>query len=285
VKRLPKPENDAGDTYAACISRVRDRELKSKLENLRDDIEESAANYDVKAQSNQLHEIAGTGDYGGVSGSEIQKVYKDRMAKSGTPGRPIYDQLMIVPQRRCPLCSHRDVSTLDHYLPESEFSLLVVTPFNLVPSCKDCNFNKKTFVPSSSENHTFHPYYDDFDDAVWLVAHIVQSDPLGVQFQPVKPLAWDDSKFNRARHHFEKMKLHALYSDNAVSELIEVRAILCELFSLGGCETLTEEMAAREASIRRARPNSWRAALFAAAAADVWFCEGGFKNIEDILRL
>lgn len=111
----------------------------------------AASSYETVAMAGNLHTILDTGDLLDLTKKQLLKVYSARMAKPGSVGRPIYNKLMVVPQKRCSLCAQRDVSTLDHYLPESHHSLLVVVPVNLVPSCKDCNFNKLNVNPTTRE--------------------------------------------------------------------------------------------------------------------------------------
>ncbi|GHC54371.1 HNH endonuclease [Roseibacillus persicicus] len=282
MRSLPKPTHDAGTTYELCISKVRNVALKRKLSALKDSVERASDEYDAEATLGKLHLISASEDIEGVSKKEILKVYTNRMAKSGAPGRSVYDKILISsPQRRCPLCGQRDASTLDHYLPESRHSSLVVTPLNLVPSCKDCNFNKRAVYPNSRETETFHPYYDDFDDGFWLRAEMVQSDPVGVLFDVQRPHDWDAAKFERANYHFKTLALSQLYSDHAAGELVGQKPLFKELFEVGGSDAVRQDLEGRARSLRITRPNSWQAVLYDTAATDSWFCAGGFENIPD----
>lgn len=281
MKRLPKPLQNAGITYSICISRVRNPILRQHLTNLCELVEIAAIDYDSKASNCELHAVLPSGQCGDVSAQELAKVYKNRMAKPTAPGRSIYEQLMIVPQGRCPLCGQRDVSTLDHYLPESAFSLLVVTPVNLVPTCKDCNHKKLAAIPTSIKTQTIHPYYDDFDDATWIEACLIDGDPVCVTFSVVHPDGWDNTKYERAVHHFETFELADLYSDHASSELVEVKLRLSELYQLGGAYEIRTHLECTARSITHARKNSWRGALYQAAASSDWFCNGGFLRIAE----
>ena len=219
MRSLRKPAQDAGETFAICISIVRNPDMRRKLQALRLRIEAASLDYDAKGAGAEWYLIEQTGAVGLVPREELLDTYRTRMARSKTPGREVYDELIVVPQRRCPLCGQRDVSTLDHYLPESLYSLFVVAPLNLVPSCKDCNHKKRTAAPTAAEEQTFHPYYDTFDDGVWLQAELLNSNPLGVLYCVQQPIGWDETKVERARKHFEVLELAALYSDHAASEL------------------------------------------------------------------
>jgi len=281
VRKLNKPTQDAGAIYASCISIVRNPAMRRHLEALRPRVEAASLDYDAKGALAEWHLIAQTGAVGPVPKKELVDTYKTRMARPNTPGRAIYDKLIVVPQRRCPLCAQRDVSTLDHYLPEAHFSLLTVVPFNLVPACKDCNHKKLNTIASSFEEQTFHPYYDDFDDGVWISAKLVDSDPLGVLYDVVQPDGWSDEKFARACKHFETLELGALYSDHAVSELGEIKRRLKELYDAGGSVAVEEDLRLSATSITGVHVNSWRGALYTAASGTGWFCDGGFEAIAE----
>lgn len=47
---------------------------------------------------------------------------------------------------KCPICGIGQASTLDHYLAKTIYPTYAVTPYNLVPVCKDCNFAKSDSI-------------------------------------------------------------------------------------------------------------------------------------------
>lgn len=52
-----------------------------------------------------------------VTAKEMSWLYENKMIGKTAPGRGVYDAIRTAsPQGRCPLCGHRDVSTVDHYL-------------------------------------------------------------------------------------------------------------------------------------------------------------------------
>lgn len=281
MRRLSKPTQDAGETFASCISIVRNPATRSHLNALRPKVEAASKDFEERGIRAEWHLIAQTGAVGPVSKEELVATYNSRMARPNTPGRSIYDELIVVPQRRCPLCGQRDVSTLDHYLPESCYTLLAVSPLNLVPACKDCNHKKGAAVPVSRTEQMFHPYYDNFDNGVWVKANLVDSDPLGVLYAVEQPQVWSSEKFARACYHFEMLELGALYSDHAVSELGEIKRRLRSLYEAGGAGAVRDDLEFSASSITGAHVNSWRGALYTAASAADWFCDGGFEAIAE----
>lgn len=280
MRALKKPSQDPGEVYALCNSRVNRPELKLLLDALRESVESAASDYDSAASNGGLHTIRGTSAVGGVSKEELVKIYKDRMAKVGVPGRPVYDDLILAPvNRRCPLCGQRDVSTLDHVLPEAHYTLLVVVPRNLVPACKDCNGIKKTITPKEQREQFFHPYYDDFDDGVWLRGIVDYSKGVSVKFNVEQPDEWESLKYQRACFHFSILKLNDLYSEQAADELVGIRLSLRELFEAGGSDAVAEDLGRRARSRSAVQKNSWQAAFYRALADDELFSKGEFLRI------
>jgi hypothetical protein len=281
MTKLPKPKQKPGDVFSACIARVREKELKTNLDALLKDVEKAAKDYDSKGKAGRLFRVSQTSTVGRVNKKELQKVYRDRMAKPEAPGRSIYDELMVVPQKRCPLCAQRDVSTLDHYLPETAYSLLVVVPVNLVPSCKDCNFKKRAHSAKSAEDQLFHPYYDEFGDEKWLKATLIDSDPVAVDFLIDCPDGWSSTESDRAKLHFSMLELGELYASHAAGELVEYKKRLRDLFEAGGSKAVKADLESTAVSVGAVRRNSWREALYLAASETDWFCEEGFERIAE----
>jgi len=136
-------------------------------------------------------------DIGAVTGkNKMIKLYLDRMVKP--PGRPIYDKLFNAPLlRRCPLCGiPATVATLDHHLPKTDYSVLAITPFNLIPSCNSCQFSKKEFYALTAEDQRFHPYYNKFEAERWLRTEVVHSVPASFLFS-ADPPAWGENTKSR----------------------------------------------------------------------------------------
>ncbi|WP_271215535.1 HNH endonuclease [Streptosporangium carneum] len=207
---------------------------------------------------------------------DLTKVYTDRMAKNGAPGRAIYDALKLA-AKRCPLCGHRDVATLDHHLPKAGYPFLSVAPANLVPACSDCNKIKSDAFPSTAEEQTLHPYFDDIDHDQWLSAEVVPGRPPSLKFFVDPPQQWSTCLTARVRHHFATFGLSVLYSVQAATELSEIAHALRIQFDVAGEEGVrgyVEQVAASRSAVHL---NSWRAATYRALASSSWYCSGGFS--------
>ena len=217
---------------------------------------------------------------GDVLADEMEKVYTSRMAKADTPGRPVYDALLAAPAYgRCPLCNQRTVSTLDHQLPKTTHSALVVNPLNLVPACKDCNTTKLDKLPASAAEVTLHPYFDNVETVSWLKARVHHTNPAAVEFF-VEPSAIGEPVLaDRVRNHFSLFKLGALYASHAAEELANQQLSLSLLHVASGMAGVQAHLRDQAATRRAIQLNSWQTACYAALAEDEWFCEGGFTQL------
>jgi len=275
-----RPELDAGKTFETCIERVRNPATRRCLTAIRPNIEVAATDYVEKAKAGELHLIQQTDAVGTVPGSEMVKTYDERMAKKGQPGRPIYDQIKLLPRGdRCPFCDHRNVSTLDHFLPKTRYPIFAVAPFNLVGACADCNRTKLDTAPTSAEDTVLHPYFDDVNDQQWLFARVVQTVPAAVTFHVIDVDKWDDVLNARIARQFNLLGLADLYSSQAARETTDIRRNLERHFEYGGAAVVRAELEYQWESRQQNRANSWQTATYEALAESDWFCDGGFSEI------
>lgn len=182
--------------------------------------------------------------------------------------------------KRCPLCTQRDVQTLDHYLPESVFPEFAVFPLNLVPTCFSCNKAKLAHVPTGYDEQLFHPYFDDWGDYQFLTATIDVNSAVDASFSVSCPEEVDWQRFLRVQFHFQQLNLNELYSEHAALELVQKREVFAQTFASGGSQALKEELEL-EANARSVPfINSWQPALYRALSESDPFCSGGFLYIE-----
>ncbi|WP_417260432.1 MULTISPECIES: hypothetical protein [Pseudomonadota] len=277
--RVEQPDFDAGETFTTCISRVRNPENRRRLTAIRPNIETAADDYVAKAENSELCLIPKIDPIGLVPGSEMVKTYEGRMAKKGQPGRPIYDQIMLLPEGdRCPFCDHRNVSTLDHVLPKTLYPIFAVTPINLVGSCIDCNKLKWHAEPTSENDTVLHPYFDDVTEIQWLGAHVVQQTPAALIFHVLEVGEWDETLNARIVHQFDLLELANLYSSQAAREITDIRKNLQRHFNSGGAGAVRAELEFQGESRRANRINSWQTATYEALAESDWFCTVGFDR-------
>lgn len=279
MKKLLKPSDSALDVFRECIERVRNEDLKSRLLACSQEIENASIEFDAKAPVAQLHTMSTKDNVANlVTVDEMKTVYTSRMAKKLAPGRIFYDKLMSLPEYgRCPLCSQRVVSTLDHHLPKAHFPSLAVAPFNLIPACQDCNKTKSEDIPSRSEEETLHPYYDDVEAFVWMRAKLIESIPVAIEFYVDPPEECDLILKDRIKYHFKVFKLAALYASHAAEELASIEFISRRVFDAGGSLELKRYLAETAAGKQAVSLNSWQSALYSCLSENEWFCVVRFQ--------
>ncbi|WCU83886.1 HNH endonuclease [Pseudomonas aeruginosa] len=277
--KLEHPDLDAGDVFKQCISRVRNKELKTRLESIEADVSQASETFADLAAQVRLYEFVREAVVNGVvTTAEMEAVYNQRMVPKTAPGRAAYDKLMSLARSgKCPLCAQRDASTLDHHLPKAHYPILSVVPLNLVPSCKDCNKAKLASLPTNASEETLHPYFDDIDGDRWLFASVQTTTPASLKFFVIPPHHWDAVLAARMLLHFEALGLGALYAAQGADELLNIRHQLQTLHDIGGAAIVRSELSSRAESAAAARINGWRVSAFQAFAESDWFCDGGFR--------
>ena len=272
--KVARPTFSTLQTFEACIKSISDVGFKGRLEKSivavhgADDLYREAGERGAFDDLDQ-HDFR----LAAVSASEMSNLYDRKMAEKRSSARHIYDALIIAsPQGKCPMCGHRDVTTLDHYLPKSRYPALAVNPVNLVPSCVECNKTK-----SSSVSATLHPYYDDIESSRWLWAEVIESDPAAIRFFVKPHIDWPDELGLRVAHHFQVFKLAQLYAAQAARTISGIRYKLVGLSQLGGDAVVRSHLAEEYATWSAADINGWEAALYQALSESDWFCSGGFR--------
>lgn len=209
----------------------------------------------------------------GVTAKEMTWLYENKMVGKTAPGRAVYDAIRTAsPQGRCPLCGHRDVTTVDHYLPKSAYAALAVNPANLIPACSECNRAKLATVLD-----ILHPYYDNVERERWLSASVLETSPPTVQFAVQPPQSWPSGLADRVHRHFAIFQLGPLYSMQAARLISGIKAYLDLLLRDSGSAAVRDHLRQMEESLRKDGLNSWQGACYGALAASHWFCAGGFR--------
>ncbi|QYY82974.1 HNH endonuclease [Pseudomonas germanica] len=156
----------------------------------------------------------------------LNEMYEDKLAAKNTAGRFYYEKLRaLAPDKKCQICHHGDVYSLDHYLPKKFFPSLSISAFNLIPSCFPCNGKKLTYVPRSPGEQTIHPRFDNFYDGDWLQADYVDSLD-EVVFRP-NVILYPEKSINYARiaKHLAVHGLHELYETLAMREVRRIVSV------------------------------------------------------------
>ena len=274
MNRVEPPNEMVKDIFNKCISKVSDQHLKCQLEACTAEIVQDEKVYQDKATKHTLTEFPKKKLINGyVPIDEMKKIYTYRMVNLNQPGRIYYNKLLNSVQI-CPFCGVRDVATLDHYLPKSQYASTVVTPVNLIPACRDCNSNKDTFDAKVKEEELWHPYYDNYGKIRWLYAMINKSLPPVVEYFVEIPLEeMEIVTGKRIQKSFEVFELGKLYSTHAAKELNDIELYMRTLKKKAGVSNVKEHLQMMYESFNEVDSNSWKTALYEALLSCDWYIE------------
>lgn len=105
---------------------------------------------------------------------------------------------------RCPYCSINQPSTLDHYMPKSDYPALSMCRLNLVPMCSDCNRKKNNYPYTDF----IHSYYQTFPDCSFLKASAsVQVKRIIINFYLDEAAVHDAALVAKLKSQMEKIEL------------------------------------------------------------------------------
>lgn len=282
MHKINKPTISASIVFSSCIGTMQIGSLRTRLGLCQSLIEQAEREFDSKITKGEIHTIDREQIVNGnVTIAELKKVYTGQLVPKVKNSRRFYDELLMSAKDGiCPLCGHREATTLDHYLPKSHYPRLSVVPINLIPSCKDCNTGKLAEYPTSSFDETLHPYYDDIENVSWLKASVNRTVPISITFSVSPPVTWDDLLKQRVEAHVKGFNINVLYSSQAARRLSGMKANLQRIYDSGLGAMGVQRYLSNEADSNAAvNLNSWETALFQALAADMWFCQLGFQSI------
>lgn len=274
---LARPKQDILAAFDACRSIVRNVDLGNRLASVRGVLPGAEDNYVANA-AGSLHLIAQEDSIDGVvTANEMVTMYDSRMVRSTSPGRAIYDEILIsAPLGRCSLCGTREVSTLDHFLAKTLYPHFAVCPINLVPCCAECNKAKGALYPTNDNDQFFHPYFDDLSAKNWLHCEVLNEEGAVFQYS-IREDDLSDNEVARLECQFAALGLARLYSSHAATQLAVHRGAFEASLDAGGPAAVRNEVERLRDSAVAFDMNCWQAGFYAAGARSNWFCEGGFS--------
>lgn len=262
MKKLSKPLSDTKPEhiFEECVTSYRDKEKVNTLLKCKDIIRCDSILYDEVVPS-KLDKFKQSSLPDGVVDKNLSDVYTAKFAAENGPGRKYYNAIKELAERNiCPICGIRMVKTLDHYLPKSKFPTLSVTPSNLIPSCRDCNMDKRDDTSYDPESTPVHLYFDDIPNEPWL--QVTVGDNLEILYYISCPDTWDRGLRKRLEKHLDFYDLHELYSSHASSEIANSIHMWTKTVMQSNMEILKLALIAECESAEYNDMNSWKAALY-----------------------
>lgn len=280
MKYLPKPTFTPEEVFSTCISNISSVDLKTRLSSIIPVIDIESNRYDMLATAKTLEVIYPHSHVNHVvTAEESKKVYTEKMAKKGAPGRFYYDQIKAIPKHGiCPLCGVRIVSTLDHHLPKAHYPVYSVVPYNLVPACSDCNKIKSDAILTNATDQTLHPYYDNIENIPWLRASVIEEIPPSILFHATPPDDCPPTIAARIIYHFHTLQLSFLYGSYAANELENIAYSIKEIYRVEYSDGVREHLRRQSRSYSHQNINSWQSAMYHALFNSDWYCNVSFQS-------
>lgn len=256
----PLPNTSAETIFNECVKAFSHQDRRERLKGCLPLIKVDSENFE-KMMPYEMANFCTSPLPSDVSIEELLKVYQDKFAQKDTPGRKYYSKIMLSPPHGiCPICGVRPVSNLDHYLPKGKFPTLEVTPLNLVPTCRDCNFDKHMHFALEAENIPLNPYFDDISRDRWLEVKPLPN--LSVLYYADCPRAWPQELQSRVRQHLELYELPRLYGIQAIQEIGDSIYLWKELCHRADIKMVLQHFSDLCKSAEENDLNSWKAALY-----------------------
>ena len=281
MRVISKPIYSVSDLFNICIDGISNNraytDIKDELKYIHDTVMIDSKRYNIYANDVKLYIFQALNTlYRKSDKTNIKMLYRNQMSVKGKGGRKVYDKIMLLALLgRCPFCGIGRVSTLDHYLPKGKYPVFSILPYNLVPSCKDCNTGKGASVATTCGTQTLHPYYDDFTREQWLFAKVMKSHPISIKYFVNPPIDWDDISKARVEAHFNDYDLGRRFSIEASNELAKLNSSF-SLFPLKKRQ-IKEQLNKGALIFKSMHLNSWESALYQALASNDWYCGGGYN--------
>lgn len=271
MKSLPKPLQDKNvkDIFTECVMSFTSKSAQqSKLKYVAD-VESCSQNYDKHIPNdieNFFHPVLSP-----EAKKDLKKIYSEKFSKDNTVGKKYYDVIMAQANGVCPICRTGTPTTMDHYLPQSKYPLLVVTPVNLVPACKDCNMGKSSFDTKKSSMMPLHPYFDKVDDK-WLEARIAFSEDATFSVEFYNGIESSEDSVNiksRIDSHIKVHHLQETFKSKAITELGYIKGRYKEMSISTSVSEIKYDLEEACKSAEDYDANSWKAALYRALVRQV----------------
>jgi len=277
MQSLPRPTDTTLTVFRACVGSIGKRTLRNKFAKIEQEIESASTAYEQLAEISELYTIPSTKGVGKISAKQMSGLYNGQMLRKDTPGRFFYEKILAsAPYETCPLCVHRSVSTLDHHLGKMEHPVFAVTPFNLIPSCWECNKAKSHHFPKTVGEQTLHPYFDDIRTIPWLTADVQHTVPAALLYRVADPAGLDPVLRERIQQHFDLLGLANLYGTQAAKEMVNIRGLLRTTHHADGAMGVKNHLERMAQSCSGPDLNSWQSVMYRILSDSDWFCDNNF---------
>lgn len=258
------PDFTASEVAEACVAGIHDRDLAERLGSIMEKLDQNSLEYQRAFSTSlvgfDIHDVYTTPT---VHPDEMRSLYDRRLRAKNSNARRYYELLrQSGPHQRCSYCVTNEANTLDHVVPKAHCGSLAIEPWNLVPSCSNCNSNLASGWKERARKGLIHPYFFDYEKR-WLYARPSDYDRTVYEFYCHFEPDTQPDIISAVTRTVESLSLLTRYAEYSVVEIA---------FSHGMLERLHEPLQ-RQAWLSdtsqvefEIRANSWRGAFYEAFA-------------------
>lgn len=265
MRHLKRTKLSVGEIIKDCSSSYRDQDLREKFLDSTEFITKKSVEYKEVAENGNWEDIAIHDMVNeSITTHEMVALYTKKFAGHPATKDKYYNKILALAESgKCPICGIGQVSTLDHYLAKTLYPTYAVTPDNLIPTCKDCNFSKHDSPVSSINDAPLHPYFEDIDKIVWLCADLSVVDGILVAkyYVNTEIAVDDDLLYKRICKHLKLYKLQQAYTVQASTEISENMEMWKNVYSKGGKDGILKYFSECLTSYELVQKNTWKTAL------------------------
>lgn len=131
----------------------------------------------------------------------------------------------------CPICESLKATTLDHYLPKTDYPLFSVHPLNLIPCCTVCNEHKLNFIFDNNKRRRFWNAYIDINASEqYLFCEISEVKGMPKPEFKIEKGNLSDEYFKIISDTFNQLQLNDNYKESSDREIIKLKDSCCKYY-------------------------------------------------------
>ena len=215
--------------YVACveineyddIASAKNNPTKTELRRLR-----NAINLDYQNYLSQFVSIVNRSPsvYNQADSATLRHSYKSPTIPLGELIQRIIDAQIVEFQGICGYCLFYPRTTMDHYVPQEEYSEFSVLARNLLPSCQPCNTTKNQFWRQNNHRLFLHLYNDNIPYHRFLFGILTYNQSLPVISYHIQNQGnvIDAVFFSILTTHFDRLALCKLYQSGTSGVIADI---------------------------------------------------------------
>lgn len=166
MKNINKSKENP-DGFLDKIIKSKQASNKERLISLKNEIKKQFRIFEERASSNTLHGVKSKWKYdksdSTTDGYFLYHQYENSKSSIVNLRAEIIENNNGEVYIECPICGFRETTDLDHYMPRQLFPEFSIHPYNLIPTCHECNNDKSIkWCESTGQKKRliFNAYYD-----------------------------------------------------------------------------------------------------------------------------